>query len=99
MEQGMTERQRGWRRIQQDGAEWEARVLAGPAETDPDHDGEEELLEFVCIDGSRKSRQVAVPAGAYQGMDEKALQRAFLQARPIGGDHYGRPGKPMNDAR
>lgn len=93
----MTDRQSTWRRIQGDGAEWEVRILPGPGRTDGDDD--EEVLEFVCVDGSRKSRQVAVPAGAYPAMDEAGLQRAFLQARPIGGDHYGRPGKHMNDAR
>jgi hypothetical protein len=95
----MTERQTRWRRIQQEGAEWEARVLSGPDQTDRDPDGDDELLEFVCVDGSRKSRQVAVPAGSYQDMDDAALHRVFLQARPIGGDHYGRPGKHMDDAR
>jgi hypothetical protein len=92
-------RQVSWRRIEQDGAEWETRVLPVPAQSDPDHDDDEELLEFVCLDGTRKSRQVAIPAGSYQEMDDAALRRAFLQARPIGGDHYGRPGKHMNDAR
>jgi hypothetical protein len=91
-------RQVSWRRIEQDGAEWETRVLPVPAQTDPGHDGDEELLEFVCLDGTRKSRQVAIPAGSYQEMDDAALRRAFLKARPIGGDHYGRPGKHMNDA-
>jgi hypothetical protein len=94
----MTERHASWRRIEQDGAEWEARTLPGPGQTDPGQGGNEEILEFVCVDGSRKSRQVAVPAGSYEAMDEPALRRAFLQARPIGGDHYGRPGKHMNDA-
>jgi hypothetical protein len=98
-EQEMTERGPSWRRIREEGAEWEARVLPGPAAVDPGREGEEELLEFVCVDGSRKARQVAVPTGSFQGMDDQALHRAFLQARPIGGDHYGRPGKPMDDAR
>jgi hypothetical protein len=31
-------------------------------------------------------------------MDEAGLRSAFLQARPIGGDFYGRPGKRMPDA-
>ncbi len=91
----MTNHDTSWRRIREDGAEWEARVIAGPG---PEVEDDHELLEFVCIDGSRKSRQVAVAAGAYPDMDEAALHRAFLKARPIGGDHYGRPGKQMNDA-
>jgi hypothetical protein len=95
----MTNQGMKWRRIREEGADWEARILPGPGQTEPDREGDEELLEFVCVDGSRKARQVAVPVGAYAGMDDEALHRAFVQARPIGGDHYGRPGKPMNDAR
>jgi hypothetical protein len=73
--------------------------MAMPRPSDGSTDGGEELLEFVCVDGSRKSRQVTVAAGSFREMDEGALHRAFVQARPIGGDHYGRPGKQMNDAR
>lgn len=93
----MTDRNTTWRRIEQDGIEWEARVLPGPQKTDPDLEGDDDILEFVCVDGSRKSRQVVVPTGSYSKLDDEALRRAFLQARPIGGDHYGRPGKHMND--
>jgi hypothetical protein len=93
----MTEKSRSWRRIEEDGAEWEARAIPGPEKTDPQVEDDADLLEFVCLDGSRKSRQVVVPAGSYAEMDDHALRRAFLQARPIGGDHYGRPGKHMND--
>lgn len=91
----MTSERTTWRRIHADGAEWEARMVGGPRQTGAD----KELLEFVCLDGSRKSRQVAVDQNTYGAMDDAALQRAFVQARPIGGDHYGRPGKHMNDAR
>jgi hypothetical protein len=31
-------------------------------------------------------------------MDDAALRAAYMKARPIGGDHYGRPGKHMTDA-
>lgn len=93
----MTDRDTRWRRIHEEGAEWEARMISGPGQVGPGVDDDQEVLEFVCVDGSRKSRQVAVAAGEYPGMDEQALHRAFLKARPIGGDHYGRPGKPMND--
>jgi|GEM_PF-518482 len=94
----MTDHKTSWRRIHEDGAEWEARVISGPGQVGPATDGDQEVLEFVCIDGSRKSRQVAVAPGEYPNMDESALHRAFLKARPIGGDHYGRPGKQMNDS-
>ena len=86
-----------WRRISEDGIEWEARVVAGPQQSDPGLEGDDETLEFICLDGSRQPRRLAVPNGALSGMDEQALRRAWLQARPIGGDHYGRPGKRMSD--
>jgi hypothetical protein len=94
----MTREPTKWRRIEAEGAQWEARVIASPRQTGPAEDGDRELLEFVCVDGSRKARQVAIAPDAYGQMDEAALRRAFVQARPIGGDHYGRPGKQMNDA-
>jgi hypothetical protein len=93
----MTREPTTWRRIEADGAQWEARVVASPRQTGPADEGDRELLEFVCVDGSRKSRQVAIAPDSYGQMDEAALRRAFVQARPIGGDHYGRPGKQMND--
>lgn len=92
----MTEKR--WRRITQDGAEWEARMIAGPTQTDPAHEGDEEILEFVCLDGTRRTRRVAVAAGSLPDMDDEALGRAYRRALPIAGDHYGRPGKPTNDA-
>lgn len=88
-----------WRRIHEDGREWEARVVAGPQQSDPGLDDDDETLEFVCVDGSRQPRRIAVSAGALSGMDEQALRRAYIRARPIGGDSYGRPGKRMDDAR
>lgn len=88
----------GWRRIQDEGAEWEARIISSPGQMEAVPDADQEVLEFVCVDGSRRSRQVAVEPGTYQDMDEGALRKAFVKARPIGGDHYGRPGKHMNDA-
>ncbi|HUG41870.1 MAG TPA: hypothetical protein VMM12_15380 [Longimicrobiales bacterium] len=87
-----------WPRIHEDGAEWEARVVAGPQQSDPMASGDDETLEFVCLDGTRGVRRIAVAAGSVGDMDELALRRAYLRARPIGGDHYGRPGKRMNDA-
>lgn len=87
-----------WRRINQEGAEWEARTVSGPAQTDPGHQGdEEEILEFVCLDQPRQTRRLAVRPGSLAQMSDEQLHRAFVQARPIGGDHYGRPGKRMDD--
>ena len=88
-----------WRRIEEDGVEWEARVVPGPRQIDPDREGhEEEVLEFVCVSGGRKTRRLAVRPGSLDEMDGEQLHRAYLQARPIGGDHYGRPGKTATDA-
>ena len=87
-----------WRRIQEDGREWEARVTAGPQQSDPSLEGDSETLEFVAVDGTAQPRRLAVPAGAYGEMDEEALRRAYRKARPTGGNHYGRPGKRMDDA-
>lgn len=94
----MAERQGKWRRIEEDGAEWEARTVPGPEQLTPDLEGDQEILEFVCVDGTRKSRRVAVGAGELERMDGDELRRAYRRARPIAGDHYGRPGKPANDA-
>lgn len=92
----MTERGKGWRRLHEDGAEWEVRVVPGSERKDA-ADQDSEVLEFVCVEGTRKPRQFAVARGSVTDMDDEALRRAYRQARPIGGDHYGRPGKPAND--
>lgn len=88
---------KSWRRLHEDGAEWEVRVVPGSERTDAS-DREGEVVEFVCVEGTRKSRQLAVARGSVTDMDDAALRRAYRQARPIGGDHYGRPGKPPSDA-
>jgi hypothetical protein len=56
-----------------------------------------ELLEFQPQDGNRPPRRIVIDEGALGGMDEAQLRAAYVQARPIGGDHYGRPGKRMGD--
>ncbi|MBI4409991.1 MAG: hypothetical protein HY561_09810 [Gemmatimonadetes bacterium] len=80
-----------WRRICADGCEWEVRVL--PRESPAGL----EILEFRALDGLRPPRRLAVPLGLLERMDELALAVAYRQARPIGGDYYGRPGKRMPD--
>ena len=88
-----------WRRIEADGCAWEARVIAGGgAGASIADDGGGDVLEFRPLDGLRPPRRVAIPAGELARMDERALHAAFRRARPIGGDHYGRPGKRMEDA-
>jgi hypothetical protein len=57
-----------------------------------------ELLEFQPQDGIRPPRRIVIDEGALGGMDEAQLRAAYVQSRPIGGDHYGRPGKRMGDA-
>jgi hypothetical protein len=93
----MSEHGTSWRRLEEDGTEWEARIVPGSERMD-EGDEEGEVVEFVCVEGTRKPRRLAVARGSVREMDEAALRRVFRQARPIGGDHYGRPGKPVNDA-
>lgn len=88
---------KGWRRIHEDGADWEVRVVPGSERLD-EADQEGEVVEFVCVDGSRKSRRLAVDRGAVTELDEEGLRSAYRRSRPIGGDHYGRPGKTAVDA-
>lgn len=78
-----------WRRLQAEGCDWEVRAVGmGP---------EEEFLEFRCPDGNHPPRRVAIMPGALAAMNETELRSAFQHALPIGGDHYGRPGKVMSD--
>lgn len=98
----MAERKTGeartrWRRISEDGAEWEVRLVPGPGGLNAGVEEEQEILEFVCVSGPRKPRRVAVRTGSLADMTGDDLRRAYVQARPIGGDHYGRPGKRMTD--
>lgn len=88
-----------WRSFEAEGTSWE--VSSAPADAAgavarPDRD--RELLEFRSSDPNRPARRLLVDAGSFATMDEGALRRALRQARPIGGDFYGRPGKRMNDA-
>lgn len=85
-----------WKTIEADGCTWEVRSVMKTS--DPGATGDEEMLEFRTREGNRPPRRVAVAAGALETMDEAALRSAYLQARPIGGDFYGRPGKRMSDA-
>lgn len=82
-----------WRRLTLDGSEWEVRVVS----IGPDDASGEEILEFSPVEATRPTRRLAVPAGAASGISEEDLKVAFVKARPIGGDHYGRPGKRMSD--
>jgi hypothetical protein len=86
-----------WRRIEADGCEWEVRAIAraGGERGRPGEVGE--ILEFRPLDRLRPPRQVAVAEGSLAAMDEAQLHAAYRRSRPVGGDHYGRPGKRMPD--
>jgi hypothetical protein len=80
-----------WKTIKEDGREWEVRAVGRAA-------GElGEMLEFRTTEGSLPPRRVAVETGALERMNEEELRSAYRRARPIGADHYGRPGKTMLD--
>jgi hypothetical protein len=85
----------GWTTIEADGCVWEVRSV-----TNPDHGLEsgQVMLEFHTSDGNLPARRVAVEKGAVGDMDAQTLRSAYLRALPIGGDHYGRPGKRMTDS-
>jgi hypothetical protein len=82
-----------WRTIEAEGRTWQVRAVSSSPET-----GVSDVLEFTS--GTEvPPRRLAVPTGSLGDMDADALSAAFAQARPLGGDHYGRPGKRMDDAR
>ncbi len=89
-----------WRRFTAEGAEWEVRAIPSSADV-----GEaapravQEVLEFRSSDRNRPPRRLVVDSGVLGEMDEPGLRSALRQARPIGGDFYGRPGKRMDDIR
>jgi hypothetical protein len=86
-----------WKTLEADGCTWEVRSLVNSPDTGAAEG--EDVLEFTTQEANRPPRRVVVSAGALESMDETALRSAYLRARPIGGDHYGRPGKTMSDVR
>jgi hypothetical protein len=84
-----------WRTVEADGCVWEVRTVQNP---DLGVGRDQELLEFRPRDANRPPRRVIVDHVDLETMDESALRSAYVQARPIGGDYYGRPGKRMHDA-
>lgn len=84
-----------WRTIEADDCVWEVRPVQNP---DLGLPADQEMLEFRPREGDRPPRRVAVPRDSFDHMDEARLRSAYMQARPIGGDYYGRPGKRMRDA-
>jgi hypothetical protein len=86
-----------WKTLDADGCIWEVRAIVNPPDTGAAPD--QELLEFRTTGANMPPRRVVVSAGSLRDMDETALRAAYMRAHPIGGDHYGRPGKRMGDAR
>jgi hypothetical protein len=84
-----------WRTIDADGCTWEVRSVVHSPDTGAAPT--EDLLEFRTADVNMPPRRIVVSAGSLEQMDEDTLRAAYLRARPIGGDHYGRPGKRMGD--
>jgi hypothetical protein len=84
-----------WRTIEADGCVWQVRSLSNPDMATAEG---QTVLEFQPQDGNRPTRRVVVEEGELGTMDEARLRAAYLRALPIGGDHYGRPGKRMTDA-
>lgn len=84
-----------WKHITVDGIEWEVRAVSN--ELPGGDQGAGELLEFRSKEATMPPRRVSVLSGALASMGETELKSAFTRARPIGGDHYGRPGKRMPD--
>lgn len=82
-----------WRTIEADGCTWEARVVSAQGE-----DPQTEVLEFVPRDKIRPTRRLVIERGVLPKMNDDQLRSAYLKARPIGADFYGRPGKRMPDA-
>jgi len=87
-----------WRHLRADDCDWEVRLLSGAAEgVDPKS---EEILEFQPTGAMvRGARRTVIAAGTYESMSDDELLAAYRRARPIAGDHYGRPGKRMPDSR
>ena len=84
-----------WKTIEADGCTWEVRSIVNSSV--PGAEPSEDLLEFRTTDVNMPPRSVVVRSGSLEHMTEEDLRAAYLRARPIGGDHYGRPGKRMTD--
>ena len=84
-----------WRRIKADGTEWEVRIISEPGSGGEDRD----IIEFRPVSGSAQPRRTAVERNQLDELTDDELAAVYRRAAPIAGDHYGRPGKPMPDAR
>lgn len=85
-----------WRTIEADGCTWEIRVISSESEQE-----DQDIIEFRPNEhgaATRPPRRFAIARGSAEKMSDDQLLAAHVQARPIGGDFYGRPGKRMPDA-
>ena len=83
-----------WRRIKADGTEWEVRIISEAGSSE-----DREIIEFRAVDGGAQPRRTAVELDQLDDLSDDDLAAVYRRAAPIAGDHYGRPGKPMPDAR
>jgi hypothetical protein len=83
-----------WKTIEADGCVWHVRSVSNP---DTGLEAGQQVLEFQAQEATRPPRRIVVDEGSLDGMDDAGLQAAFARSLPIGGDHYGRPGKRMTD--
>jgi hypothetical protein len=81
--------------VSADGCEWEVRAIAAAGES-AGAPGED-VLEFRAVGVIRPPRRTVIGTRSLDDMSDNDLMAAYRRALPIGGDHYGRPGKRMPD--
>ena len=84
-----------WRRIEADGVEWEVRIISESGSSTEERD----IIEFRPVSGAAQPRRTAVERDQLDDLTDEDLAAVYRRAAPIAGDHYGRPGKTMPDAR
>ncbi|HSJ23831.1 MAG TPA: hypothetical protein VK929_04035 [Longimicrobiales bacterium] len=85
-----------WKTIEADDCTWHVRAVKNPdLGTEPG----QSILEFQPEGGTLPPRRLVVDDAALETMTDEDLRFAYLKALPIGGDHYGRPGKRMTDMK
>ena len=75
--------------------EWEVRIISESGTANAERD----IIEFRPVSGVAQPRRTAVERNQLDALSDAELAAVYRRAAPIGGDHYGRPGKPMSDAR
>ena len=75
--------------------EWEVRIISEPGTAAEERD----IIEFRPASGVAQPRRTAVERNQLDALSDEDLAAVYRRAAPIAGDHYGRPGKQMPDAR